>query len=68
MANRIPLITQPTLILWGDRDEMLGTAAAVKFEQEIVASKLIWLPGVGHTPHWEQPEIVAQQITNLIGS
>jgi len=68
LANRIPLITQPSLILWGDRDEMLGTAAAVEFEQAIADSRLIWLPGVGHTPHWEQPKIVARHILNFIGS
>ena len=66
LENRIHLVTQPTLILWGDRDEMLGTAAAVKFERAIAGSKLIWLPGVGHTPHWEQPNIVAQHIINFI--
>ena len=31
-------------------------AAAVKFERAIADSKLIWLPGVGHTPHWGTAE------------
>ena len=66
LENKIHLVTQPTLILWGDRDEMLGTAAAVKFERAIANSRLVWLPGVGHTPHWEQPEIVARHIMNFI--
>jgi len=68
LANKIHLITQPSLILWGDRDEMLGTAAAVKFKRAIADSRLIWLPGVGHTPHWEQPEIVAGHILDFISS
>ncbi|MEO1340348.1 MAG: alpha/beta hydrolase [Cyanobacteria bacterium J06635_13] len=68
LANRIPLISQASLILWGDCDEMLGTAAAVEFEQAIADSRLIWLPGVGHTPHWEQPKIVARHILNFIDS
>ena len=66
LANKIPLVSQPSLILWGDRDEMLGTASAVKFERAIADSQLIWLPGVGHTPHWEQPKIVAEHIMNFI--
>ena len=68
LANKIHLVTQPSLILWGDRDEMLGTAAAVQFEREIADSKLIWLLGVGHTPHWEQPKIVAEHILSFIDS
>ena len=68
LANKIPLVTQPSLILWGDRDEMLGTVAAAKFERAIADSRLIWLPGVGHTPHWEQPKIVAGHIIDFISS
>ena len=68
LENRIHLVTQPTLILWGDRDQMLGTTAAVQFEQAIADSQLIWLPGVGHTPHYEQPEAVAKHILHFIGS
>ena len=66
LEHRIHLVTQPTLILWGDRDETLGTAAAVKFKQAIANSRLIWLSGVGHTPHYEQPEAVTQHVLNFI--
>ena len=68
LKNRIHLVTQPTLILWGNRDEMLGTAAAVKFKQAIANSQLTWLPGVGHTPHFEQPEAVAEYIMDFVNS
>ena len=68
LASRIPLITQPTLILWSERDETLGTEAASKFKQAIANSKLIWLRGVGHTPHWEQPQTVAQHLLSFIQS
>ena len=66
LANKIHLVTQPSLILWGDHDEMLGTAAALEFERAIADSKLVWLPGVGHTPHWEQPKVVAEKIIDFI--
>ncbi len=68
LANRIPLITQPTLILWSERDEMLGTEAASRFKRAIADSELIWLRGVGHTPHWEQPQTVAQHLLSFIHS
>lgn len=65
LASRIPLITQPTLILWGERDELLGTETAPKFKRAIANSELIWLP-TGHTPHWEQPKAVAAQLLKFI--
>ena len=68
IEREIHLVTQPTLILWGDRDEMLGTSAAVKFKRAIANSQLTWLPGVGHTPHYEQPKTVAKHILDFIGS
>ena len=65
LENRIHLVTQPTLILWGDRDEVLGTSAAVRFNRAIANSRLIWLSGIGHTPHYEQPGIIAKHILDF---
>ena len=67
LENRIPSISQPTLILWGDKDEMLGTEAAIKFKRAIANSELVWLQA-GHTPHWEQPKTVAAYILKFISS
>ncbi|MEP0868189.1 alpha/beta hydrolase [Trichocoleus desertorum AS-A10] len=61
-AQRISQIQQPTLILWGDRDDMLGTADAEKFRRAITNSELVWIRDCGHVPHLEQPTITAEQI------
>ncbi len=55
-------IQQPTLILWGKDDRILGTGDAYKFKDAIAHSKLIWIQDCGHVPHLEQPEITAQHI------
>ncbi len=55
-------IQQPTLILWGDSDKILGTKDAERFKRAIPNSKLIWIQDCGHVPHLEQPQIVAQNI------
>ena len=62
IANKIAKIDQPTTILWGDRDEMLGVADAVKFKNAIARSQLIWLKNCGHVPQVEQPEIIVNYI------
>jgi pimeloyl-ACP methyl ester carboxylesterase len=55
-------IAQPTLILWGDSDKILGTKDAKRFKLAIPNSKLIWIKDCGHVPHVEQPQSVAQNI------
>jgi pimeloyl-ACP methyl ester carboxylesterase len=55
-------IQQPTLILWGDRDQILGTVDAKRFKRAIPNSKLIWIQDCGHVPHLEQPQITARYI------
>ncbi len=61
-ASQISQIDQPTLILWGQHDRILGTKDAHQFEQAIAHSKLVWIKDCGHVPHLEQPQITAQQI------
>ncbi|MDP5015980.1 alpha/beta hydrolase [Anabaena sp. UHCC 0187] len=58
-------IQQPTLILWGDSDKILGTGDAAKFAKGIPQSKLIWIKDCGHIPHLEQPQIVAEHILDF---
>ncbi|MCX7597033.1 MAG: alpha/beta hydrolase, partial [Fischerella sp.] len=55
-------IQQPTLILWGDSDRILGTTDAKRFQRAIPNSKLTWIEDCGHVPHLEQPQITAQHI------
>lgn len=55
-------ITQPTLILWGEDDKILGTKDAQRFKRAIPNSQLIWIQDCGHVPHLEQPKITAQHI------
>lgn len=58
-------IQQPTLILWGDSDQILGTNDAKRFNRAIRDSKLIWIKDCGHVPHLEQPQITAQYILDF---
>lgn len=64
--NKLVQIEQPTLILWGKDDRILGTGDAVKFKDAIAHSGLIWIQDCGHVPHLEQPEITAEHILEFI--
>ena len=65
LKEGISSIDKPTLIVWGERDEVLGTQAAYQFQTAIANSKLVWLPG-GHSLQWEQPKLLATQILQFI--
>lgn len=62
LANRIRQVTQPTLILWGESDDVLGTEDAQKFQQDMANSQLVWIRSCGHAPQLEQPEATAWHI------
>ena len=55
-------ITQPTLILWGQQDQILGTKDPLKFKKGLQNSTLEWIPDCGHLPHVEQTELVTEKI------
>ncbi|MEA5506124.1 alpha/beta hydrolase [Halotia wernerae UHCC 0503] len=63
--KKLAAIVQPTLILWGDTDKILGTKDAKRFKRAIPNSQLIWIKDCGHIPHLEQPQITAQHILDF---
>ena len=61
-AKQIATIQQPTLIIWGRQDKILGTKDAAKFDRLIPHSKLVWIENCGHVPHLEKPQLTAREI------
>ena len=50
------LITQPTLLLWGENDREIPLADGERLHDEIPGSRLIVFLECGHLPHEEYPE------------
>lgn len=67
LLNQLSQINQPTLILWGESDRILGTRDASKFKQAIAHSHLIWIKDCGHVPHLERPQLTAKHILEFSG-
>lgn len=57
--RQLPALRQPTLIVWGANDQILGTRPATQFQELLPTSKLVWIPASGHVPHLEQPAATA---------
>lgn len=66
LSNYIQKIQAPTLIVWGERDKILGTKDAKRFQQTIPQSRLVWVPDCGHVPHLEKPKETARAILSFL--
>jgi len=50
LAERLPKIEAPALIVWGDQDRVLHVSCADLFRKGIKSSELMIIPGSGHMP------------------
>lgn len=55
-----------TLIVWGNKDKLTPIKDARLMKEKISHSQLIELKNIGHTPHLENPELLAEKIANFI--
>ena len=56
MANDLPKIKTPTLIIWGKQDSVTPPSVAKEFKKLIPDSELVWINNCGHAPMMEHPE------------
>jgi len=66
--ERLPRITAPTLIVHGDRDQLVPVGNADILGQRIAGSQVRIIPGVGHMFFWEKPEEAAGAIIEFLKS
>lgn len=62
LRYRLPHITSPTLILWGEKDYVTPISDAHILHEEIPTSYLHILKGIGHVINLEAPEQTARQM------
>ena len=55
-----------TLLVWGERDKSIPVKAAHIFKRAIKNSQLKIFPGIGHSPHKQAPEQLADTIIEFI--
>lgn len=64
--GQISQIKTPTLILWGDKDNLISVENAYRFKQDIKDSKVEIYQNVGHVPMEEVPKMVANSMLNFV--
>jgi pimeloyl-ACP methyl ester carboxylesterase len=64
--SELSRITAPTLLIWGDADELVGRDHQDSLARLIGDVELRAYEGVGHTPRWEQPERFGRDIADFV--
>ncbi|MGW1500220.1 alpha/beta fold hydrolase [Streptomyces mirabilis] len=59
-------ILVPTLVIWGDQDDLLPRGDQQTILDAIHGSRLIAYEGVGHDVHWEQPDRVVADLAAFV--
>lgn len=61
-------ITSPTLIIWGDEDNLLHPSMADVYHKGIKGSELVTLPNIGHLPFMETPSDTAKLFNDFLST
>ncbi|MBC7901450.1 MAG: alpha/beta hydrolase, partial [Saprospiraceae bacterium] len=68
-ANRIEhdahMINQPTLIIWGEEDTVIGIHNGYSLHDSILNSRFVILKNCGHVPAEEKSELVSELVTEF---
>ena len=67
VADEIGRIALPTLIIVGDQDVATPLARAERIRERIPGSRLVVIPGAGHSSAIEEPEAVNQVLVEFLG-
>ena len=52
----------PVTLVWGSRDAILFPWQAKRALRELPRARLVPLPGAGHVPTWDAPEVIAREL------
>ena len=59
------LISQPTLIVWGEQDHVVPIRDGVSLHNSILNSRLVVLPNCGHVPPEEKSEVFSELVVEF---
>ncbi len=56
VLDELPRLSVPTLLIWGDRDQVVPVHHAQAALAQVQRGQLVVIPDCGHLPHVEQPK------------
>jgi pyruvate dehydrogenase E2 component (dihydrolipoamide acetyltransferase) len=67
-AVRVQNVSHPVLLIWGENDHVIPVDHAVHAVRSLPDAILAVLPGIGHVPQVEQPDVVTRHIDRFARS
>ena len=68
LEDRLPKITVPTLVVWGDHDRMIEPAIGKAYAAAIPGARFELISNAGHLPQLETPEIFGALLGDFIAA
>lgn len=68
-ADVAPLLAQivaPTLLIWGDHDDVVPAAVGAAAVSAIPEARLVLIPGARHMPMWEAPDAFVGALVDFV--
>jgi pimeloyl-ACP methyl ester carboxylesterase len=62
LRARLTAIGYPTLVAWGDADQIVDPDYGRAFAAAIPGARFLLLPGTGHLPQLETPQLLFQAV------
>jgi len=59
-------IAIPTLVVWGELDQLIPVAHAYKFSRDLLIDSMVVLPDVGHVPMEESPQLIISLVNGFL--
>lgn len=65
-SEKIKSLHTPTLIIWGEEDQLIDVSNAYLFKKDIQGSELVIIPKTGHVPMEENPSVFLTAFNKFI--
>jgi pimeloyl-ACP methyl ester carboxylesterase len=66
VSKRYFKIKIPTLIIWGEKDVVIGQSKGYRLKKDLQNAELKIIKNCGHIPHEENPKIVLKYLLNFL--
>lgn len=66
LHQAIPRVQTPTLLIWGSKDGAVDPRSAERLRNSLARCRLKMLPGIGHLPFEESPEVFNHLVLDFI--
>jgi pimeloyl-ACP methyl ester carboxylesterase len=68
LASRLAGITAPTLVVWGEADQMMTPAYGKQYAAAVPGAAFCLMPNAGHLPQLETPEALLTEFDQFTGT